>query len=154
VTGIQFLIRKADENKFNFNASLQGLTIGSLGDTTAENLIEERYPLANLEQFQGLTGRTRGVQALRQNRIDAFASDGILLRAEAALQSLSLEDYSLVPEQPLTCDRYGMLMPQNDAQWQSLVNSVIESKEAKQIWQKWFERIFSYTEVDEDLCQK
>ncbi len=154
VTGIQFLTRKADEDKFNLNANLQGLTIGSIGNTTAENFVKERYPSANFEQFQGITGRTRGVQALKQGRIDAFVSDGILLRAEAALQQLASEDYPLLPEQPLTCDRYGMIIPQNDRQWQSLVDSVIESPQIKQIERKWFDRTFNYTEVDENLCQK
>jgi polar amino acid transport system substrate-binding protein len=161
-TGLQFLIRKSDKKKIDINGNLQGLNIGLIANTTTENFIKERYPSANIKEFLGLTGRTRGVQALkqgsqdaqsRQDYIDGFVSDGILLSSELALQGLSSEDYLLIPEQPLTCERYGMIIPQNDPQWQNLVNSVIDSPEAKEIWKKWFKKVFSYSKVDRDLCK-
>jgi polar amino acid transport system substrate-binding protein len=162
-TGLQFLIRKSDEKKIDVRGNLQGINIGLIGNTTTEKFVAERYPSANIKEFLGLTGRTRGVQALkqdpqdaqnRQDYIDGFVSDGILLSSELALQGLSSEDYSLIPEQPLTCDRYGMILTKNDLQWQGLVNSVIDSPEAKRIWKKWFRKIFNSPKVERDLCNK
>jgi polar amino acid transport system substrate-binding protein len=162
-TGLQFLIRKSDEKKIDINGTLQGLNIGLIDNTTTENFIKERYPSANIKEFLGLTGRTRGVQALKQNSqdaqsrqdyLDGFASDGILLSSELALQGLSSEDYVLIPEQPLTCDRYGMILPQNDSTWRDLVNSVVNSKKEQKIWEKWFRKVFSYSKVDKNSCNK
>jgi polar amino acid transport system substrate-binding protein len=153
-TRIQFLIRKTDEKKFTANNNLKGITIGVIGDTSSEAFIIKNYPEAEIEPYYGLTARTRGVQAVRQGKIDTFVSDGILLQAETELQNLSLENYLLVPEKNRTCDHYGMIIPKNDTQWQNLVNSVIQSENGEQVWQKWFGSIFNYAEVDEDVCKQ
>ena len=97
-------------------------------------------------------GRQRGVQAVKQGTVDAFASDGILLLGEVAQQGLSLEDYELVPEYPLTCDRYGMILPPADPQWKSLVNSVIESPRSQRILANFFAEI-ALVKAVEDACQ-
>jgi polar amino acid transport system substrate-binding protein len=81
-------------------------------------------------------------------------SDGILLRAEAQQQGLSAAEYPLVPELPLTCDRYGMIIHSKDPQWQEFVNSVIDSPEAEALSNQWFGSLFSYAQLAQDVCQQ
>ena len=83
-----------------------------------------------------------------------MVSDGILLRAAAQQQGLSSQEYPLIPKQPLTCDRYGMIIPGNDPEWKNFVDSVIVSSEAAVISNTWFERLGFESQADEDYCIK
>ena len=154
LTGTQFLVKSNQANIFEIDRSFSDLNIGIITNTSTEEFITNRYPQARLEKFQGVTGRMRGVQALQQGKIDAFVSDGILLRGEAVIQNLSFQAYRLIPEQPLTCDRYGMIIPKGDSQWSNFINSVIKSQEAEKLFEKWFVRIIPYGKVIEDYCQQ
>lgn len=154
ITGTQFLIRQKERALFELNLNFNNLTIGVIEGTSTEQYLRDRYPRAKLELFQGVTARTRGVQALAQGKINAMVSDGILLRAEAEQQSLSLANYPLIPEQPLTCDYYGMLLPSRDRSWQKFINSVITSQESEELLNKWFGNIIPYARISEASCQK
>jgi polar amino acid transport system substrate-binding protein len=154
VTGTQFLIRQQNNNLPNLNSNLNNLTIGVIEGTSTEEYIRDRYPQAQLTLFRGVTARNRGVQALAQGKIDAMVSDGILLRAEAQQQNLSLANYPLIPEQSLTCDTYGMLLPQGDRSWQDFVNSVITSPESKAILNQWFGDMIPYNRISEANCSE
>lgn len=154
VTGTQFLISVEDRNTIDVNSGLNNLTLGVLRNTATQRLLEERYPLANLQAFQGVTGRRRGVQAIRQNRIDAFASDSILLLGEANRQGLALNrDFLLIPEEPLDCVSYGLIIPNNDPQWRKLVNSVITERKLYQIYRKWFGDVAPEIRKTADFCR-
>jgi polar amino acid transport system substrate-binding protein len=137
-TGTQFLIKGNSAKEINLESNLQNVRIGLIRRTTTEEFITNRYPLAKIQKFQGVTARMRGVQALEQGKIDAFVSDGILLRGEAAIQNLSLEEYSLIPQPPITRDRYGMIIPSGDRSWHNLVNQIINSKESQELLNQWF----------------
>lgn len=152
VTGTQFLIDKENNKRINPNGDLANLTIGVLQGTSTEEIIKNEYPLAQIKPFQGEIGRSGGVQAVQQGEIDAFVSDGILLLGEVAQQGLSLENYTLVPKRPLTCDRYGMILPAGDPQWKSLVDSAIESQRSQQIFANILEEI-SLVATAETICQ-
>ena len=153
-TGTQFLIRAADKQRVNPNGSLAGLKIGVLRYTTNEKLIQERYPEATIQVFQGATGRLRGVQALRQERIDAFASDGILLLGEALSQNLAIgQDYLIVPPVPLNCEQYVLILPRQDPQWIELINQTLALPEAKNLNQKWLGPIFPQVQKIVNYCQ-
>ncbi|WP_019505310.1 amino acid ABC transporter substrate-binding protein [Pleurocapsa sp. PCC 7319] len=159
VTGTQFLIKKNNrvnlkiqQNLAKIQPDLADLRIGVIGNTTTEEFIKDRYPSATLLKLSGVTGRVRGIQAVRQGRIDAMVSDGILLRAEAQQLGLSATEYPLIPETPLTCDRYGMIIKGQDSQWQDFINSVINSSAATELYNSWFGRLFSYTQAAEDFC--
>lgn len=139
VTGTQFLIREESEQNFDPYGNLQGLTIGVLRYTTTAREIAQQYPRAKLQEFQGVTGRLRGIQALQQKRIDGFASEGILLIGEAIVKNLALgRDYLLVPQPPLSCEYYGLILPQGDPQWRDFVNSTILGEEMKETYRQWF----------------
>ena len=152
ITGTQFLTTDRVSDFLDLEENLENIILGVLSDTTTEELIKERYPSAKLALFRGSTGRNRGVQALQQGRIDAMASDGILLRAEALQQGLSTAKYPLIPELPLTCDRYGMIIT-DDPQWQDFINSIITSSELAAVANNWFSTLDPYTQVTEDYCK-
>ena len=134
ITGTQLLVDKKQAKLLDLNGNLEGVTLGVIKTTTTEEAIAQKYPLANLQLFSGAVARRRGVQAVRQGKIDAMVSDGILLRGEAALENLSPNRYVLIPETPLTCDRYAMIVKGKDSQWHDFVNSVIASEQAQQLF--------------------
>jgi polar amino acid transport system substrate-binding protein len=152
LTGTQFLVKQ--DNSLNPEDDLNGATLGVIANTTTATVVAQRYPLATLQQYKGVTARIRGIQAVAQGKIDAMISDGILLRAEAQQQGLSAAEYPLVPELPLTCDRYGMIIHSNDPEWQKFVNSVIDSPEAEALSNQWFGSLFSSAQLAQGVCQK
>lgn len=146
----------------DLDGDLANIKIGVIRDTTTEELVRERYPDASIVLFSGVTARTRGVQAVAQGKIAAMASDGILLRAEAAQQDLAVDSFTLIPAVSIDCenpvfarsDRYGMIIPQ-DAQWQDFVNSVIVSPEFQRLFVQWFRGMESFPtdeEIDRMAC--
>lgn len=153
VTGTQLLIRQADLQNINLNRSLKNVTIGVLRNSTNQRLIAEKYPAAEIQEFLGTTGRVRGIEALAQGRIDAFASDGILLIGEAVLLGLQLgRDYLLIPPYPLECDRYGMIIPENDPRWEAIVNRTIERATAEKLFREWFGVVLPQLEDTLERC--
>jgi polar amino acid transport system substrate-binding protein len=154
ITGTQFLVRREDRKNINLS-TLEGITIGILRDTTTQELLRQKYPLATFQEFQGTTGRLRGVQALQRKRIDAFASDGILLIGEAILLGLSLEnDVAIIPKNPLNCEYYGLILPQNDPEWQAFINSVVTASQSGELLRQWFADIAPYFIETLAYCQK
>lgn len=151
LTGTQFLVKQ--DNDLNLDEDLENATLGVIGNTSTAKFIAQRYPEARIRKYRGVTARNRGVQAVAQGKIDAMISDGILLRAEAQQQELSSAEYPLIPDLPLTCDRYGMIIRAEDSDWQEFVNSVINSPEAKTLSRQWFGNSFQYTQQATDFCQ-
>lgn len=145
-TTTQLLINKEKAKEINLDRDLADITIGVIQNTSTEELIKKQYPSANLVLFSGTTARNRGVQAVEQGKIDAMVGDGILLRAEAAQNSLSVNDFILIPETPTSeanlvfakSDRYGMILRGEDESWRNFVNSVIVSEESQQLFKQWF----------------
>ena len=151
VSGTQFLISNNSSVSVDVNGSMDGVKIGVLRHTTTEALLNNRFPDAEIKKFQGVTGRRRGVQAMKQDRIQAFAGDGILLLGEAVLQNL--QGFQLVPTLPLDCEYYGLILPEDDDNWQTLVNSVIHSKDSAYLYREWFgTRLSKVLASTEDHC--
>ena len=150
LTGTQFLVNK--NNNLDLDRDLDGATLGVISNTTTAKFIARRYPQARLRKYRGVTARNRGIQAVAQGKIDAMISDGILLRAEAQQQELSSADYPLVPDLPLTCDRYGMIITSEDPQWQDFINSAIDSPEVKALSKVWFGSLFNFLQQAQDVC--
>ncbi len=154
LTGTHLLIKTENKKRINPNGNLKNVNIGVLKNTTNEQLMMEKYPLANLVQFQGVTGRYRGIQALQGGKIDAFASDGILLLGEALTQRLRLgKDYTLVPKNPIDCEKYGLILPDNDPQWLVFIDSVIMGNSEKKIYREWFGEIAPQIDAIQSFCQ-
>ncbi|NET36821.1 MAG: alpha/beta fold hydrolase [Cyanothece sp. SIO1E1] len=153
ITGTQFLIPADKTTNFDTLGSLTNVRMGVLRNSLTEQFVQTQYPQSEAIKFRGATGRTEALQALLEGQIDTFASDGILLVGQALTQkNLSPTDYSLVPERPLTCDAYGLILPADDAQWRSTVNAFIGSDLAGQTWDSWFSDLFPYVLLNLDYC--
>mgnify|MGYP001791643813 FL=1 len=44
-----------------------------------------------------------------------------------------MANYALVPERPLTCDFYGLALPDDDSQWQILLNDFLEETHTERL---------------------
>ncbi|WP_017294504.1 amino acid ABC transporter substrate-binding protein [Geminocystis herdmanii] len=140
LSGIKFIVAK-DKQQNLINSDGKDFTIGLLKNTTTEIFIKEKYPQANFELFQGLRGSERGLQALKQGRIDAFADDGILLLGQSIAQRLPLgenHNFILAPDPPFTCEKYGLIIPQNDPDWENFVNNSVNLEQKMGIINNWF----------------
>ncbi|MEB3175346.1 MAG: amino acid ABC transporter substrate-binding protein [Cyanobacteriota bacterium] len=154
LTGTRLFMRAEDRFRWNPNGSLKGARIGFLWNTSNAEFIQRRYPQAQFQEFRGITGRKRGLQAVQQNKIDAFASDGILLLGEALLLDLALgSEFVIVPRGPLNCEEYGLILPQGDSQWRNLINEIIESPEARALYQKWFAEVGFLLDSTQQTCR-
>ena len=151
-SGTRFLVTKNNTTKVNLEGSLEGVKTGVLPGTTTEQFVRETYPQAELVYFRGGKGRIEGVKAIANGSIDAFVSDGVLLSGEIERQNLARENYQLIPEDPLTCDFYGLILPKGDSQWRTLVNTFLRSEQQRQKRLEWLGDYFPQTLSDADYC--
>lgn len=139
ISGIQ-LISKSSQTASILNPQNTNLTIGVLANTNTETFIREKFSQAQIQIFSGSRGNLRGIQSVNRGSIDAFANDGILLLGEAIFNNIPLHDNSpltIIPEIPLTCERYGLILPKDD-HWINLVNTVLNSDGFRTIRRDWF----------------
>ena len=136
-TGTQFLLPSDKASQINGNSDLANLKIGVIKNTTTEQFVKEQFPSTEKVFFEGTGGRSQAVKALASNKIEAFVSDSILSTQEIRRQGLAPADYILLPRRPLTCDYYGMLLPDRDRQWQNTINGFLNSQSLKQVNNKW-----------------
>ncbi|MBE9164289.1 MULTISPECIES: amino acid ABC transporter substrate-binding protein [Microcoleaceae] len=137
-SGTYLLVKPENKLRVNPSGFLQGATIGVLSGSLTEQFIAGRYQLANQKIYQGMAGRESGVTDAAAGKIDAFASDGMLLVGEALRQGLTQNQYSLIPEQPLTCISYGMILPAGDTEWKETVNNFIRNQSSTNLLEKVF----------------
>jgi predicted dienelactone hydrolase len=152
VTGTQFLIQTKNEDQIQPSTSLNGIKTGVIRNSSNEQFIRQQYPQTKTIYFRGENAISDAVKALTNNQIDTFANDGILTLGELFRQKVPIEDYTLVPEKPLTCDFYGLALPNNDTRWRRMVNSFIDSQQAEQVWEGWFTFAFPYVLLNLDYC--
>jgi predicted dienelactone hydrolase/ABC-type amino acid transport substrate-binding protein len=151
-TGTRFLSRKKRRAEINPNLPLDGLQIGVLKNTTSEEFVQTKYPQAEVVYFDGPQGRAEAIKAVTEGSIDTFASDSILSLEEVARQNLSMNNYDLEPTLPLTCDFYGLALPNNDSQWWATVNQFIAKSLAQQVTNKWLDKILTTELNDLEYC--
>jgi polar amino acid transport system substrate-binding protein len=116
VTGTQILIKK--ESNLGSPESLIGKRVGVLAQTTNEQAIKEIQPQAKLVY---LKTRAEGYTALQQGKIDAFASDSILL--EGWLQTAkNPDDFAIAPPRPYSREGIACMVPENNSKFLDTVN--------------------------------
>ncbi|MBE9045982.1 transporter substrate-binding domain-containing protein [Pleurocapsales cyanobacterium LEGE 10410] len=103
--------------------------------------------------FEGFDVRSKGIQAVNTGEIDAMVSDRVLLTGEINRQGLNPNNYQTIPEQPLTCDYYGLILPTGDPQWRNTVNTFIRDRSAKQVFDEWLGEYYPQAIADLDYCQ-
>ena len=57
-----------------------------------------------------------------------------------------------MPEKPLTCDFYGLILPEGDTQWQKTVNTFIRSQQVQKLQYEWLGEYFPKAVADLDYC--
>lgn len=132
VTGTRFLVPVGSE--FEVGSTLAGRAIAYIPGTTTDQMIRQIYPRA---RWQPVATRAEGMDRLRLGRIDAIASDGILLTGEMRLHEAT--GYALVPAQPMTTELYGCILPKRDAAWKEVVDRAIASDANRALQDKWFD---------------
>ena len=148
-SGTRFLVTK--DNAAKVDRELTGIRVGVLQGSTNADFLQENYPQAEAVYFRGKEGRVDAIEATADGNIDAFISDGVLLQGEIEQQNLPLKNYLLTPEQPLTCNFYGLILPEGQSKWKSLVNDFIAEKN-RQIQNQWLQDYSAQTLSDADYC--
>lgn len=144
-SGIQLLVREADAERLDPTTVSEtqlksirdnNITVGFLLGTTTDDEFRPVYPEA---KWQVVGSRADGIRRLREEEIDLMASDGILLLGELWKQGEDFKKFRLIPQQPLTFENYGCILPKNSRQWGTLVNQTITSDDNVQLWNQWFD---------------
>ncbi|ACB51798.1 putative extracellular solute-binding protein, family 3 [Crocosphaera subtropica ATCC 51142] len=135
MTGAQFLVKLEDAPNFDYNGSLNNIPIAFLPGTTTQEIIPQIYPSAN---WKNIKNREEGVRKLKRDEVKAVVSDGILLLGEIVQQGNNIEDFVLLPSQPITRELYGCILPQKNPQWKQFVNVTILSPENRILQKEWF----------------
>lgn len=146
VAATRFLIPANPAERIDFGNptnTLSGVTLGVLPNTTTATFLENRYPDATIVYFDGVEGREQGVQAVADGAIAAFAGDDILTIGEVNQLGLDPSAFRLVPELPLTCEFYGVLLPEGDDDWRRTVNQFITTFNEGQTLGRWFRDLSS-----------
>lgn len=151
-SGTRFLVNN-NSNRINLDSQLEGMRLGVLQGTTTKQYLQQNYPDAKIVAFDGSNGKTEGIQAVNDGDIDAMVSDRVLLTAEIDRHGLNKSNYQTISEQPLTCDYYGLILPQGDPQWRNTVNIFIRDRSAKQVFDEWLGEYYQSAIADLDYCQ-
>jgi predicted dienelactone hydrolase len=148
----QFLTRSEHVDQVNPNLPLADLRLGVLRDSTTEQFVESTYPEADIVVFEGPEGRENAIQTVINGEIDAFVGDGILTYAAFLLNQESFDGFSLIPEQPLTCEFYGLALPNNDPAWQMTINQYLASEVENDVFSKWFVDLYPRSLNQAEFC--
>lgn len=115
---------------------LAGKRIGVARGTTTEKILRAKLPQAQLVL---VPDHQQGFQALQQDKIDAYSSDGILL-AGLAVKAPNRKDFKIAAA--FSHEPYSCILPENDSKWRDLVNhtfmELIESGTYFEIYDRWF----------------
>ena len=155
ITGVYLLVRPDNQAYINPSGALENISIGVLPASLTEKFITSRYSLAQPIEYSGTSGREAAVEDVLSGQINAFASDGLLLVGEVLRQpEVSKADYALVPSEPLTCEFYGMILPEGDIAWLNTINSLILVQESVEILTKLYGDDSAYVQTTEAAINK
>lgn len=133
-TGVHLLVRPDNQSYIQPSGALEAISIGVLPASLTQQFISSRYSLAKVVEYPGVDGRKNAIEDVVQGRLNAFASDGLLLIGEVLRNpAIKPQDYALIPKEPLTCEFYGMILPAGDISWINTVNSLILVEETVNI---------------------
>jgi polar amino acid transport system substrate-binding protein len=115
-TGTQFLVKR-DGNR----QDMSEFRVGVIGGSTNAEVVQGYLKIA---QYVVLDSRAAGLEALNNNRIDALASDGILL--SGLRQSTDNPDaYEILPTLPIQPETYACIVPKGNPDFLELVNQTL-----------------------------
>jgi len=153
ITGTHFLVPEGEPTPINPYGLLEGVTLGVRDGSTTEDFLQQRYPNANIVDFEGPQAREQGIAAMLRGEVGAFAGDGVVLLGAAIAQGIPPDTYQLIPNTPLSCEPYGLVLPGNDPRWEATVNDFISSPEFRRITERQFtQEVYSYILLNLDFC--
>ncbi len=135
-TGTQLLVKEGNTFGNQFR-------IGVISGTTNADSVKRRLAFA---EFVDLPDRATGMQALERNRIDALASDGILLEAMRRTSS-EPDRLTVIPRTPYDEQTYACLLPPGNDRFQAAVNATLtdfmqgvldQNPEDLALFDRWF----------------
>lgn len=123
---------------------MNGKTIALTQGTTNERVIKAIAAKQNLDlRILPVNDHAEGFQALESGRVDAYATDHILLHGLAA-KSASPDSYEVVGRF-LSYEPYGIMFRRDDSAFRLVVNTVLadlfRDGEIKGIYAKWFDSL-------------
>jgi polar amino acid transport system substrate-binding protein len=116
LSGTQLLVKKG--SKIASAESLQDKRIGVIPNSTNDLKMKQVQLQANYVPVNNLT---EGFAALESGKIDALASDGILLQG-LKQTAKDKDNWLVVPNEPYDRQPYACMVPQENSQYRDLVN--------------------------------
>lgn len=140
ITGTKLLVNKG--SGIREIEDMGGRTIALTQGTTNERAIKAIAARENLDlRILPVQDHAEGFQALESGRVDAYATDHVLLYGLAA-RSESPDRYEVVGRF-LSYDPYGMIVRRDDSSFRLVVNTVLadlfRSGKIDTIYSKWFD---------------
>ncbi len=146
VTGTQLLVKK--ESNLGSPQSLFGKRVAVLPKTTNEQALKQIQPQAKLVYVKD---RAQAYAALRKGKVDAIASDGIILEGWLETQrnynKVKYDDFKIVPDRPYSREGIACMVPEDNSNFLDSVNFTLykfmqgfvagKSKNVA-IFDKWF----------------
>lgn len=136
-TGTQFLVKSQE------NLEMGQFRVGIIAGTTNAEVVQRYLRVAKFVEVQN---RAAGLAALNADRIDALASDGILL--EGLRQNTdNPEAYAIIPSAPIQPETYACVLPKNNPDFLQVVNHsllgfmqgvVEQDSQSVALLDKWF----------------
>ncbi|MEM7594334.1 MAG: transporter substrate-binding domain-containing protein, partial [Cyanobacteria bacterium P01_A01_bin.83] len=152
-SGTRFLVNSGEVSQLDLNSSLEGTKLGVLDASTSKKFLQQRYPDAEIVAFDRQDAKVRGIQAVKNGDIDALVSDGVLLTGAIDRRGMDQANYQVIPQNPLTCDYYGLILPQGDPQWRNTINNFIHNRASKPAFDRWLGNYYDQAIADLDYCQ-
>ncbi|KGF71803.1 ABC transporter substrate-binding protein [Neosynechococcus sphagnicola sy1] len=141
ITGTRLLVKKG--SPLSTPQSLVGKRIGVIPQSVNAQVMKLVQPQAT---FVPVKDRAEGATALEQGKLDALASDGILLEG-FRLTASNPDAFAVVPAKPYAIQGLACMLPENDSSFRDLVNYSLVSfmqgvetgdKQSTAIIDRWF----------------
>ena len=152
-SGTRFLVNNNEVLPLDLDSSLAEVKLGVVEATPTQKFLEDNYPDAEIVTFTDRGAISRGIQAVKNGDLDAFVSDDVLSVGAIDLWGMSRNSYQTVPENPLTCDYYGLVLPSGDDRWRDTVNNFIHDRASKPAFDRWLDNYYERAVADLDYCQ-
>jgi len=139
VTGAS-LVSKADA-PVNMTADIGGKTVAVIKGTTTESALVKYIKDSLVDaEVQLVETDTEGMSLLNEGKVDAFASDQIVLIGQI-VQSGNPKDYVL-SQDLYSFEPYGLMLRRNDADFRLVANrslaQIYRTGQHRQLFERWF----------------
>lgn len=137
-TGTKALVAEKNISKFADELELSELKFGVIGGTHTINVINAIYPTLIINNNIVLLKESKyGIEKLKKEEIQAYFNDELILMNRLKELQSSHEKYSILPEQLLSHEHYGIIVyntnQEKNKQLLKDINSLLDKAEIKEI---------------------